>query len=245
LRKSSKQYIIISFIISYLCFGIIVYSKTSFYNLFSNSLYLSLFVIGFLGPLISSFFVHSINKDELGGINGFIIRFRTLKLKKDFILVPLFLIAHYIFAISLKNVHKIDDFSSLIYYIPIMMVLLGTQEIGWRGIVQPDLEEKRGFWKAAISTGLFWALWFLPLIFIPQFIILPQYYTQFAIYLVGIGFLLSTVYKTSGSITYSVILSGLIFSISQVVILKQSSMLVGIAVLEAIVASIFKDKKFI
>lgn len=244
MKKSSNQFLLISFIISYICFGVIVYSNILFNDIFSNPFYLSLFVLGCLGPLISSFIVHVLNKEKLGGIRGFTGKLKIVKTPKTIVLIPIFLMAHYGFAILLKSVYKYGSVMDFFRYLPIMVVILGSQEIGWRGIVQPANEEKNGFWKASITTGLFWSLWFLPLIYIPQFIILPQFYTQFAAYLVGISLLLTTLYNSSGSIMYCVILSSFIFALFPVIVLKQSFILVGIALVDAIVANTFKDKIF-
>lgn len=245
MKKSSNQFLLISFIISYICFGVIVYSKIVFKDIFSNPLYLSFFILGCLGPLISTFIVYALNKKTLGGIRGFTAKLKKVTAPKAIVLIPIFLITHYGFAILLKNVYKYGNIIDFFRYLPIMIVILGSQEIGWRGIVQPNYEERNGFWKSCIATGLFWSLWFLPLIYIPNFIILPQFYAQFAAYLVGISILLTALYKSSGSIMYCVMLSSFIFALFPVITLKQSFMLVGIALVDAMVANTFKDKTFI
>lgn len=244
MRKSSKQFLLMSFTISYICFGVIIHSKIVFNDIFSNYIYLPIFVLGCLGPLISSIIVHILNKEELGSIKGFINKLKIIKSPKTIILIPIFLIAHYGFAILLKSVYKYGTIINVIIFLPIMIITLGSQEIGWRGLVQPSIEEKSGFWKSTISTGLFWSLWFFPLIYIPKFIILPQFYAQFAAYLVGISILLTTLYKLSGSILYCIILSSFIFALFPVIILKQGFILVAIALVDAIVANIFKSKTF-
>lgn len=242
LKKISNQFLLISFIISYTCFGLLIYYKVIFSDIFSNPLYLFVFILGCLGPLISSLLVHILNKEDLGGVKGFISKLKTINTPKNIILVPIFLISHYSFAILLKGVYKYGNFIDFLFYLPIVVVILGSQEIGWRGIVQPVIEEKKGFWKSSISTGLFWSLWFLPLIYIPKFIVLPQFYAQFSAYLVGISILLTTLYKASGSIIYCMILSSFIFSLFSVIILKQSSILVVIALVDAIIANTFRSK---
>ncbi|WP_027623149.1 type II CAAX prenyl endopeptidase Rce1 family protein [Clostridium lundense] len=244
MKKSSNQFLLISFMISYICFGVILYYEIAFNYIFTNSLYQALFLLGCLGPLISTFIVHALNKEHLGGIKGFIAKLKIIKSPKSIFLIPLFLIAHYGFAILLKGVYKYGNPIDFFRYLPLMIVILGSQEIGWRGLLQPANEEKNGFWKSSITTGLFWSLWFLPLIYIPQFIILPQFYAQFAAYLVGVSILLTTLYKLSGSIMYCVLLSSLIFALFPVIVLKQSFMLVVIALVDAIVANTFKDKIF-
>lgn len=239
MKKSSNQFLLISFIISYTCFGLLIYYKVMFNDIFSNPTYLSIFILGCLGPLISAFLVHILNRENLGGVKGFTTKLKAINTPKNIILIPIFLGLHYGFAILLKGVYKYGNFTDFFFYLPFLILILGSQEIGWRGIVQPANEEKSGFWKSSISTGLFWSLWFLPLIYIPKFIVLPQFYAQFSAYLVGISILLTTLYKASGSIMYCIILSSLIFSLFPVIILNQSFVLVIIALVDAIIASTF------
>jgi len=47
--------------------------------------------------------------------------------------------------------------------IPIMVFGGGMEEIGWRGFLQPALEEKMPFIAAAFAVGIIWAVWHLPL----------------------------------------------------------------------------------
>lgn len=244
MKRVSKQYLLISFIIGYLSFGIIVYSKTIFRDIFHNPLYFSLFILGFLGPLISTLVVFLLNKEELGGVKGFLGDLKMIRTSKSIILVPIFLIGHYGLGMLLKNAQLLGTIKDFLKYLPLMILILGSQEIGWRRIVQPAFEEDNGYYKSIIISGLFWSLWFLPLIFIPGFIVLPQFFTQFAAYLIGISFLLTSLYKASGSISYCILLSSLLFALAPVIVFKQGFMLIGIAVLEAIIGSIFRDMDF-
>lgn len=244
MKKTTKQFLTISFILGYLCFGIIAFSNTLFGDIFSNPKYLSLFILGFLSPFISALIVFVLNKDELGGMEGFASDFKTIKSQKAIVLVPIFLLAHYGLGAALKNVDIAGGIKDLVLYLPLMILIFGPQEIGWRRLLQPDLEESYGYYKSVIISGLFWALWFLPLVFIRGFIVLPQFYTQFAAYIIGISFLLTSLYKASGSVVYSSLLSSLIFAFAPILVFKQGFMLVGIAVLEVILVSLFRDKSF-
>ena len=60
----------------------------------------------------------------------------------------------------------------------------GNEEVGWRMILQPELEKKFNFHIATIFTAIIWWLWHLPIFFIkgtanadrylPQFILISQ-----------------------------------------------------------------------
>lgn len=244
MNKHTKQFLIIAFILGYLSFGIIVFSNIQLGDVVANPLYLFLFVLGFLSPFISSLIVYTLNKDELGGLSGFVDNFKLVKSKESIIAMFALLVIHYSFGMILKNVGSYGSILDFFKYLPAAIVLLGTQEIGWRKIVQPSFEGDKGYYKSIIITGLFWAIWFLPLIFIRGFIVLPQFYTQFAAYLIGLSFLLTSLYRSSKSILYCVMLSSLIFALIPVIVFKQGFMLVAIAILEGIVASFLRDKEF-
>ena len=47
-----------------------------------------------------------------------------------------------------------------------MIIGGGIEEIGWRGLLQPELEKKYPHIVAAVSVGIIWAIWHLPLWFI-------------------------------------------------------------------------------
>lgn len=244
MKKISKQFLFISFILGYLCFGIIAYSNTIFNDIFYNPIYLFLFILGFLSPFIATIIVFTLNKDRLDGIKGLINNFKTIRTRKAIILILIFLFSHYGLALLLKNLYIQENIGKFILYLPMMILLIGSQEMGWRRIVQPTFEEDKGYLKSIIITGLFWSLWFFPLIFIKGFIVLPQFFTQFAAYLVGIGALLTSLYKASGSILYCILLSGLIFALAPILVFKQNFMLIFIAILEIIIGNIFKNKNF-
>lgn len=53
------------------------------------------------------------------------------------------------------------------------------EEIGWRGFVQPKLQNIWGSLGGSIAVGVLWALWHLPLFFIPG---TSQYFSSIIIY---------------------------------------------------------------
>jgi len=49
-----------------------------------------------------------------------------------------------------------------------MIVGGGMEETGWRGMLQPALEEKMNFILATLITGVIWGVWHLPLFLISK-----------------------------------------------------------------------------
>lgn len=241
MNKNCKLYLLLTFIISYLSFGIIVYSRTPFREVLTNVSFLVFFIIGCLGPFFSALIVYKLDKKNLR-LKLIIKNSFNLKINKEaFILIFIFIAIHYGFGIALHNIEQYGDVINFLYCLPIMLIIMGLQEFGWRGILQPSLEEINGFYKSNIATGLIWALWFFPVLFIPNFFILPVYFTQFAAYLVGISFMLALLYRSSGNILYCIILSTLIFALYPLLVFRQGFMLIAIAVIEAALVSVIKS----
>ncbi len=86
-----------------------------------------------------------------------------------------------------------------------MLVGGGVEELGWRGIAQPELARRHGPLPAALVVGLVWALWHLPLFHIPG---VSQYggsFPHFAAGVFGSALLLAGVYQRSGSILLCIV----------------------------------------
>jgi uncharacterized protein len=81
----------------------------------------------------------------------------------------------------------------------LIMVLLGggQEEIGWRGYIMPFLESKYGLWIGNIILGFIWAGWHIPLWFIPGATQTYMPFIAFVIGLTGLSFFLSWVIKRS------------------------------------------------
>ncbi|MCK2372907.1 CPBP family glutamic-type intramembrane protease, partial [Escherichia coli] len=67
-------------------------------------------------------------------------------------------------------IDPIDGTRNYVAGLPLFGMMLvggGVEELGWRGIAQPELARRHGPLPAALVVGLVWALWHLPLFHIP------------------------------------------------------------------------------
>jgi len=95
---------------------------------------------------------------------------------------------------------------------PWRFVLLGSllsvrsatgEEIGWRGLLVPELSKVTGFTTTSVVSGLVWATWHLPLIFLADYHGgTPTWYSAlcFAVMVVGISFPMAWLRLRSGSL---------------------------------------------
>ena len=86
-----------------------------------------------------------------------------------------------------------------------MVVGGGLEELGWRGVLQPELERRSARLPATALVGVIWAVWHLPLFSIPG---VPQHGQSafvFAAEVLGTAFLLAWLYAGTGSILLCVL----------------------------------------
>lgn len=92
--------------------------------------------------------------------------------------------------------------------------LIGTtgEEIGWRGLLVPELTKLTGYTGASLISGLIWAVWHYPLILFADYNnpSTPRWYSLicFTIMIVGISFGLSWIRLKSGSLWTAAIFHG-------------------------------------
>ena len=83
-------------------------------------------------------------------------------------------------------------------------LISGTcEELGWRGMLLPELTKVTSFNKATLITGAVWTLWHLPLILFADYITpgIPRWYgvIMFTLMVTGLNFVFSWLRVQSGS----------------------------------------------
>jgi membrane protease YdiL (CAAX protease family) len=92
------------------------------------------------------------------------------------------------------------------------MIATVGEEIGWRGLMVPELARLKGYTAASLVSGLTWAVWHYPGILFADYNnpATPRWYSLvcFTIMIVGISFALSWVRLKSGSLWTAAIFHG-------------------------------------
>lgn len=84
--------------------------------------------------------------------------------------------------------------------LPVLIIGGGVEEIGWRGFLQPALEQRLPFPAATILTGAIWYVWHLPLWLIPTSNHYEDSLIGFAINIFVWAFVSAAIYKATQSV---------------------------------------------
>ena len=90
--------------------------------------------------------------------------------------------------------------------IPLFFFLGGSEEIGWRGVMQPELEKKMPFLTATLITAFVWTVWHLPLWWMTGSTQADVNFWLFFIEIIGLSFVLASVRRVSGSVILCVLI---------------------------------------
>lgn len=216
-KKIVLQFLMVTFGIAIVCWGTCIVCA-QFGILLSNNWWMNIpYIIGAGSPAISSFLVLKWNREILG-FSNWIRNIFTVKRPIWMYLFTIGLCAlYYVAMICIGGIGQMKPIYMLIVLTPLMFIGGGHEEAGWRYILQPSLDKKFGFVLSALIVGVTWALWHLPLFFIPG---VGQYGTSFlifTIYVIGLTFALGAIRKITDSVFLCVLFHSLFNAASTVI----------------------------
>lgn len=167
-----------------------------------------LYRVGLLGPLLAALVVSYLN----GGVNGLrnladrILNWRVSLKWYALSLLWVGLLRFGGLGIHTLRTGKMPDRFIEIPEIGLLALLLSqlfvlvAEEVGWRGFALSDLIRRFGSFGAALLLGILWALWHIPMFFVPD---LSQYGTPFILYTltqIAWSVVMTFLYIRSGSV---------------------------------------------
>ena len=175
--------------------------------------FMVLFLLGGLGPTISSYLSFWVlqDKDGLREYHTCLFRWR---LSIFWYVVPFVisfgvpLIADGAFRLFTNSSGAVQNIKSWFMVFTLFATMVfggGLEELGWRGIALPELEKRYSPLPSSIVLGLVWVIWHVPLFFIKG---VSQYGNNvfvFALGVLGLTFILSWIYNQTDSIFICII----------------------------------------
>ncbi len=216
------RYLLWTFAITYLCWGglaLLIHFQAFSY---SHPVATILHLIGGFGPTIAALVVW-----EGSGIKALIRFVFGCKRKSIFYLLLFCILEFAIIGLSSWEWNEAMPLSLVpVVFLQAVFLYGGNEELGWRGTMQPILEEKLPFPLATLITGIVWSVWHIPLWFVDG---ASQQNIPFFLFLalgILLSFWLATVYKKTNCVFYCNILHGLTNTLLSLFVIKINAILI-------------------
>ena len=246
-KKLVREFLIITFVIMLVFWGGCALISQIF-DLTVNNIFLRIMhMIGGFSPTIASYV--SLKRNNV--VTGF-----KEWLKKAFdikhnilvyVLVIVYAAIYYVIGCAINGFEVGAPIFMLIILIPMMLFGGGNEEVGWRMILQPELEKKFKFHLATIFTAVIWWLWHLPIFFIKGTANYTMNYFMFGIMCLMLSYALATIRKVSKGVFPCILTHCLINGLSETLVFNYSWLSCCISLVVTIIVSIIIlniNKKF-
>ena len=202
-----------TFLLTYITWGIIIIGQQFGYLAPGSALFTPLNLIGGNAPAIFAYL--SLRRANPGyTFKEYLKSVFTFKQKPLYYLLTVAMVSLYFITPALLGgigtetapaLESMGLSGNLPLYIAIILIPLfffggGSEELGWRGILQPGLEKKMHVIPATVLTAAFWTLWHLPLWFVAGTGQAEINFGMYFVSLIGLSFALAVVRRITGSV---------------------------------------------
>ena len=235
-KSRISEYLLLTFLITWISWGTIVIANQFDFLEYGTTLSMILFLIGGNGPPIASYILLK-KWGTVDGFKAFIkINFNVKTSFKNYMYIVLFLFLHFIIPILLYSTNRELPIYYALLMIPINIVGGGFEEIGWRGILQPYLENLMSFTKATFTVAIIWSIWHLPLWYIAGTYQSEISFLYFGVAVVGMSFTLAAIRMITQNIFLCILFHSALNSFWGVFMLDQNYSTFVITFVEIVVA---------
>ena len=166
-------------------------------------------IIALFGALAPGMAVYILLKKhgKITDMKGYIKRVFACENKKN--LVFGIIISFAIFGLLIIATEETNPECPFYLILPIFIVMIpggGWEELGWRGFLQPALEERFGFIRGTALLGVIWSVWHLPLWLIQCANQKNFVFWAFAVYCIAFSFLLAMTYQITQCVLAPILL---------------------------------------
>lgn len=219
-----RKYLIITFTVTYLCWGCLALLIHTDNLTFSHPFAAALHITGGFGPSIAALFSQN-TKVTPKSIFAFLMgrKKKTARFLWIFVVLEILVIG----LSSLERNPSVAPYMVPLIFLQAVLIYGGNEELGWRGCMQPLLEEKFPFPVATLITGLVWGVWHLPLWFVDGASQQSIPFVPFVLLGIVLSFFLAAVYKKTKSVFYCCVLHGLTNTLLSLFVIKVNIVLIA------------------
>lgn len=232
MNKLIKDYLIYTFAIMIICWGICVLFSLNGVSIKDNALLNIPYMLGGFSTTIASFIALKKNK-KIKNFKEWIKNIFDFKHNLfSYLMVFILGILAILPQVLISGYENGAPLYTFIIMIPMMIVGGGLEEAGWRYILQPELEKKYKYIISTMIVSIIWWLWHLPLFFIQGVSQYGKNYFVFGLSVLGISFTLASIKKNTKSVWLCVLFHSIYNALLGIYIVKDS--IIGSAVTTAI-----------
>lgn len=222
MNKLSKDYLLYTFLIMLICWGICLLCSLNGTSLNDNYLLYVPYLLGGWSPTIASIFAlkknNKITDLKMWLKNVFDFKHNIVSYFMVVVLGILFILPQ----CFISGYESGAPLFAIIIMIPMMLIGGGLEEAGWRYILQPELEKKYKFTVSTLIVSLIWWVWHLPLFYIQGVSQYGQNYFAFGINVLGLSFALASIRKNTNSVWLCVLFHCIVNSLSGIYIINDN-----------------------
>lgn len=222
MSKLSRDFLLFTFSIMLVGWGICVLFSLNGVSLNENYLLYMPYLLGGWSPTIASFFALKKN-NEIANFKEWLKAIFSFKQSAiSYCMVAILAIIFILPQCLISGYENGAPLFAIFVMIPMMLVGGGLEEAGWRYILQPELEKRFPFTISTVIVSIIWWLWHLPLFFIQGVVQHGQNYFAFGINVLGLSFALASIRKTSGSVWLCVLFHCVVNSLSGIFVINEN-----------------------
>ena len=212
--KKIQLFLLITFATTWISWWLLSFIKQDDTQIFINPIYFLLFFIGGIAPTIAAYLTIQYSDKSFKKFNNTVFKIKVNVWLYIFSVLLIFGVRYLaIWIYGLFNSPVWSDLSpQFIALIPLTLVMVplgGLEELGWRGLLLPELTKKLNFQISALIVGVIWAIWHLPMFFIQGLSHYQSDFLEFSIQTVGLGLVLAWIYWRTRSVFICVFIHAL------------------------------------
>ena len=212
--KKISVYLILTFGITWLCWWLLALFTNNGSLSYGTPAFMALYLLGGLAPTYTPFITLALI-GEKGDIKKYLAMVFKVKVKLLWYLIALLLpliihllsfLVSYLFDNSISLSTNVQAWYMIVPIFISMIIGGGLEELGWRGMMLPEIQKKYNATISSLIVGLVWGLWHLPLFYI---IGVTQYQGNFPVFVlttVLFSFLFTWVFNNSKSVLMCIFL---------------------------------------
>jgi membrane protease YdiL (CAAX protease family) len=213
LNRRLGIFLAVAFGITWSAWGVLGWMARAHMVVYGQWPLIVLYVLGGLGPTIAAY-IAVLSTSTQAPLREFHQRLFSWRVAGRWYVIAMALPVSLAIISTMIVIHLNPDLASAlsvrpwIMFLPLFAMMImggGLEELGWRGVAQPELTRAIGPAKAALSVGLIWAIWHVPLFLLPG---VSQYGGNFPVFAIGVianALMLGWLYNRTDSILLCIV----------------------------------------